>query len=153
VATDEEIAWAAGLFEGEGSITVSSGTPRLQMKLSDAPVLVRFAEVVSVGKIYGPYGPYRRSFPTSLQKLPFWMWVCEREAAQVVAAFAPWLGRRRLDRARELGLLGPTVFPWNRIGQRQREDHARAPGTRLELECPLHPRGELARDGEPEAAP
>jgi hypothetical protein len=84
---------------------VSGGIPRLQMKLSDAPVLVRFAEVVAVGKIYGPYGPYRQSFPTSLQKLPFWMWVCERDAAQVIAAFMPWLSRRRLDRAHELGLI------------------------------------------------
>lgn len=51
-----EIAWAAGLFEGEGSFDHSAGNahrPRATMSLTDQDVLERFMRAVGVGTI-GP---------------------------------------------------------------------------------------------------
>lgn len=67
-----EMAWAAGLFEGEGSI----GAKRLQLKMISEESVRRFGAVIGVGKVYGPYGPY----PSQLGKKPYWMWVAQYPA-------------------------------------------------------------------------
>jgi hypothetical protein len=58
--TKIELAWAAGLFEGEGSVSLmlkASGRPSIQLCLTttDRDVIDRFALIVGAGKIYGPY--------------------------------------------------------------------------------------------------
>jgi hypothetical protein len=104
-ARREEIAWAAGLFEGEGCITQSSGQSVLRLNSTDLDVLERFHAAVGRGEIYGPY----ENRPSRFRRKPFWVWVCPRsDAVDVIAELGPWLGSRRLARARELG-----VFPWN----------------------------------------
>lgn len=54
-------AWAAGLFEGEGSITVlysaKARRPKVQLSITstDLDVLRRFRKVAGAGQVYGPY--------------------------------------------------------------------------------------------------
>jgi hypothetical protein len=62
VVNREELAWAAGLFDGEGYVGVRpvQGTARLflqvQMTQVDRRVLDRFqSAVMGLGKVYGPY--------------------------------------------------------------------------------------------------
>jgi hypothetical protein len=50
-----QIAWAAGLFEGEGTIVDSTGSVQLRVKMTDLDVLERLLDVFGVGDIYGPY--------------------------------------------------------------------------------------------------
>jgi hypothetical protein len=40
-----EIAWAAGLFEGEGTITQSGGRLYVRLKMTDESIVLRFAEI------------------------------------------------------------------------------------------------------------
>lgn len=63
-----ELAWAAGLFDGEGHISfryaVSNGTTlyrRMEIQITqiDTYVLERFARAVGYGKVYGPLGDAR----------------------------------------------------------------------------------------------
>src|SRR5207245_5183125 len=49
----EDIAWAAGLFEGEGSITQSGGRVRLSLKMTDEESVRRFAKIIQRGTVYG----------------------------------------------------------------------------------------------------
>ena len=62
----EDLAWAAGIFDGEGSTSTyvpkGSKTPRRQMAVSQGglpgqkpPILLRFKEIVGVGNVTGPY--------------------------------------------------------------------------------------------------
>jgi hypothetical protein len=75
------------------------------MKMTDECVVRRFAEVLGVGKVYGPYGPYGYDPPNRLQKKPAWMWICEGQAAgEVVEVLRP-CSHRRLALARNVGLL------------------------------------------------
>jgi hypothetical protein len=68
--TREELAWAAGLFDGEGSITYGmnvhgirsragyKGTPRIHIQVGQSyspEVLHRFKTAVGVGYVTGPY--------------------------------------------------------------------------------------------------
>lgn len=69
----EELAWAAGFFDGEGSIyTAKMGkkagkhTIHLDIAQTDPEVLNRFYSAVSVGKVYGPYTPKTKN------SRPYW---------------------------------------------------------------------------------
>ena len=56
-----ELAWAAGLFDGEGSTSISGGQVRISIvQCGDPHVLHRFKSAVGPGIVYGPY---RRSLP------------------------------------------------------------------------------------------
>ena len=50
-----QIAWAAGLFEGEGTIVDSAGPVQLRVKMTDLDVPERLLDVFGVGEISGPY--------------------------------------------------------------------------------------------------
>ena len=98
----ENLAWAAGLFEGEGSFSLNRTGDNLRCQaavaMTDEDTVVRFRDILGVGKVYGPYGPYAGS------KKVFWRWhVYSAEHVQAVAAMLwPWLGDRRRTRATEV---------------------------------------------------
>ena len=52
-----QLAWAAGFFDGEGCFSLSKATmyPCVSITQHHPEVLVRFADAVGVGKLYGPY--------------------------------------------------------------------------------------------------
>lgn len=100
-----DIAWAAGLFEGEGTIgSYSSGrngagqsiTAHLRLGMTDRDVVERFAQVVGFGAIHvRPPG-------TNGHKAIFaWQAYGFEKAQALTAMFWPWLGERRRAKARE----------------------------------------------------
>jgi hypothetical protein len=92
----EEIAWAAGLFEGEGCITITGGQPYMRLNSTDEDTPRRFCEIVGAGKVYGPYSrpPPRKAV---------WIWVAYGiDAMLTVQLLAPWFGERRRARATEV---------------------------------------------------
>jgi hypothetical protein len=92
----EEIAWAAGVFEGEGCMTVSNGRPTMRLNSTDEDTPRRFFEIVGAGKVYGPYA---RAWP----RKAVWIWVAYGiDAMLTVQLLSPWFGRRRRARARDL---------------------------------------------------
>ena len=118
----DEIIWAAGLFEGEGSIVWTSvpnknkgkGSRYTRMQLSlhstDKDVVVRFANAVGVGSVQGPYRYPTKDVPN---RKPSWYWaVASHEPAQAaLAMFWPWLGLRRRAKAKEVLLLERAARP------------------------------------------
>lgn len=90
-----EIAWAAGLFEGEGCV-FCSGTHSAEMTLSmsDKDRVERFAEVMGFGTV-GHVNPAQDGWKD------MWKWRCEvRNLQQAVEMLWPWLGPRRQEQAR-----------------------------------------------------
>jgi hypothetical protein len=91
----EELAWAAGFFEGEGSITQSNGRPLLQVRNNDPAPLHRFRRAVQAGKVYGPY-----TTRTRMSRKPFWQWAATGcDGLDVLRMLSPWLSERRLGQA------------------------------------------------------
>lgn len=74
-AMETELAWAAGLFEGEGTVATCNGRRRLQVKMISESSVRRFHEAIGVGKMYGPYGPYK----SQLGSKPIYLWIAEKE--------------------------------------------------------------------------
>jgi LAGLIDADG-like domain len=105
-SNEERVAWAAGLFEGEGCVTNADGRVNLRVTNTDLDVLEQFAAFVGGGKVYGPY--VNSSKDGHRRKL-FFVWVCyEPEAGRIFRRLALFLSARRIRQGRELGL-----FPWN----------------------------------------
>lgn len=95
-----DIAWASGLFEGEGSF-LGGAYPRMQFKMVDEDVVRRFHAVVGVGRVNGPY-------QGSGNRQPYWEWRCGGDEAKALAeVMVPYLGTRRSQQARP-------VLDWQR---------------------------------------
>lgn len=78
---EEQVAWAAGLFEGEGCVTKAGGRVNLRVTSTDQDVLEQFAAFVGAGKVYGPY--VNTSKDGHRRKL-FFVWVCfEPDAGRI----------------------------------------------------------------------
>jgi hypothetical protein len=100
--TPAEIGWAAGLFEGEGSIcifeTKHNVLPqiRLAITMTDRDVLVEFCRVVECGRV-GPERRYGRE-----HHKPSYVWQIGNRAdvERILLAFLPWFRERRTAKAK-----------------------------------------------------
>jgi hypothetical protein len=85
------IAWAAGVYEGEGTTGLYGDPPkpRLQVLMRDRDVVEEIRSALG-GKVRGPC-------PQRGNRAPLWMWACETHAdiRDALEAMWPWLGERR----------------------------------------------------------
>jgi hypothetical protein len=105
-----DLAWAAGLFEGEGCISAGwdrrvglKGGPRsypiATIGMTDRDVIEHFLAVMRFGRIHSQSpGSTRR------ERKVMWYWKTRgfEEVQATVAMLWPWLGNRRRQRAREV---------------------------------------------------
>lgn len=92
--TEKEIAWSAGLFEGEGSIVVyRQQRVILKIDMTDRDVVERFYRVVG----FGSFAVLSRISNIKTQ----WRWAGSgARAIALLEAWIPLLGNRRRERAR-----------------------------------------------------
>ena len=105
MSKETDVAWAAGLFEGEGCITDDKKKyRRLQMNMTDEDVMKKFVRIVDYGNLKGPHLPRKRmeENPSGKRK-PFWYWgVGKRsEVLRILKMFIPYFGKRRSQKAIE----------------------------------------------------
>ena len=101
-----QMAWAAGLFEGEGSIQVpgkrsnrpGNRLPWLSMGSADKDMLDRFAALVG-GKVRGPYRGQGKNTPEHYRPMYHWQLMGIERIQLVLREFWPYLGERRRARA------------------------------------------------------
>lgn len=98
-----DIAWAAGLFEGEGCIFVARHRAipqaRLEMRITDKDVLERFVSIVDRGKIQSR--DYDQA-PNSVKRVYKWGVYDIESVRYILGLFAPYLGERRLKKSMEV---------------------------------------------------
>jgi hypothetical protein len=86
------IAWAGGLYCGEGSATASKGRyPQVTMGQKNREVLDLFCAAVGIGKVFGPYEQQGRC--------PMYVWrVTGRDRVRAVADLLwPWLSAEKRE--------------------------------------------------------
>lgn len=100
--TNEQIAWLAGLFEGEGCVIIRKNRYgvyyELTVKMTDEDVIRRIHEWFG-GRLRGPYGSKVLRYNGDLRK-PTWQWVIstKQEVLNISKALRPWMGTRRNER-------------------------------------------------------
>lgn len=106
MATESEIAWAAGLFEGEGSFTRSAKSfVLMSLRMTDRDVVEHFAQVVGIGNVYSvhdererkPLFSWQLGAQTEVKRITkmFWPWLHERRQEQYIKAFLGWWEYRK----------------------------------------------------------
>lgn len=103
--TEAALAWVAGLFEGEGCITINRNNtvPRgiATLGMTDQDVVFRFHKLLGIGHIY-----HRQRGVTAkgTPRKAAWHWrtSAAHDVADFLRAILPWLGKRRAARAREV---------------------------------------------------
>ncbi len=99
---NELIAWAAGLFEGEGCINIYQPKNQrypiagLSLAMTDEDLVLRFALAVGIEKI-------TESRPVPSNK-PIFTWKTRKrsEVDRILNLFLPYLGNRRRQKALEV---------------------------------------------------
>lgn len=100
--TTEEIAWAAGLFEGEGSFKFRAGQHSVGMMLgmSDEDCVRSFHRVVGVGavRVRNRNAP---SWKKHWKTQHIWEAQALADVKPLIEKFLPWLHSRRGEQARK----------------------------------------------------
>lgn len=107
VVFDTEVAWAAGLFEGEGSFGVrENGTVLLSLGSTDRDIIERFRDVIGTGRFSSQSAGKNRRKKT-LRRVDV-IRVCD--VLRIIDLFYPWLGVRRRARADQVvAILGERI--------------------------------------------
>lgn len=113
-----ELAWAAGLFDGEGTATVCGGRGRLALKMVDEEPVRRFHAAVGRGKVYGPYRNDAATRRDGSPRSPFFYWIAPGTVgADAAAVLWPWLSSpKRLSIERVFGAIWREIPDPGRAG-------------------------------------
>lgn len=116
MGTESQVAWAAGLFEGEGCIAFhsyklkdGSQRPRLVLKMTDEDVIRSFHEIVGHGTVRLDTWGHR----TRGEKVVYeWQAGSQKDVAAVLSLLTPWFHGRRRAKAEEAlaALLPPAIL-------------------------------------------
>jgi hypothetical protein len=93
----EELAWAAGFFDGEGNTGSAWSSPiHVQVSNTDLRLLQRFWAALGVGRISGPYTLKNRP-----QNRPHWHWAATsfEDAQAAIALLWVWLSESKRKQA------------------------------------------------------
>jgi hypothetical protein len=103
----ERLAWAGGLYDGEGSTSLSRHrtneghfSPEVAVTQSGAAcpqVLERFRDIIGRGRIYGPYTQEGATLPVFR-----WKAAAHGDVEHSLYLLAPWVGSVKRDQARRV---------------------------------------------------
>jgi hypothetical protein len=100
---EADVAWAAGLFEGEGFLSVyqrkygAKIQPQIGLGMTDRDVVDRFMRIVGCGAIY-----IAKPGTGGHKQCHCWRLYEAEKVREVVALFLPYFGERRRAKAEEL---------------------------------------------------
>lgn len=101
--TGINLAWASGIIEGEGTISLikvkdrkNSYSPRITVTMTDKDIIKRLFDIFKVGTIRGPI--------KNKNHKDLWSWSVQNQSGcfNVLIEIMPYLGDRRLTKAKEL---------------------------------------------------
>lgn len=96
-----DIAWLAGILEGEGCFKIQSsggykGSIAIALQMTDKDIVDRVANLLN-SPVWGPHGPYGKSKLQTYQTIIF-----GKKAASWMMTLFPFLGNRRQNKIIEL---------------------------------------------------
>jgi hypothetical protein len=98
-----EVAWLAGLFEGEGSIAIAkNGGTRLSIRMCDRDIIDRVNALFPATTIQVVVPKPAKGYSNQPQTQYAWRISNPETVREILTLILPWLGERRSQRAREV---------------------------------------------------
>lgn len=100
--SEKEIAWMAGLFEGEGCVTInphyrnSNPYVRVSLGMTDADVVEKFHRILGLGAV-----DYNKCRPNRTKPMIYWRLGKREEIRVFLEVIAPEMGIRRSAKIEE----------------------------------------------------
>ena len=94
--TDAQVAWMAGVIEGEGTFGYRDRRPRISVEMTDRDVLDRLHNWTGIGHIYS------RKREENWKEIHAWVVTRRGDVAALASVIEPWLMARRGARLREV---------------------------------------------------
>jgi hypothetical protein len=93
-----DIAWMAGLFEGEGTIGISCRSIQLRVVMTDKDIIERFHKLAGCGKVRTADMDKPYSKPHYKQQ---YAWYCAKreDTTRLLMDMLPYFGERRAKKA------------------------------------------------------
>ena len=98
---EQQLAWAAGFFEGEGCIKKDKCYQVLSINNTDKDVMERFISIVGYGNLNGPYKSGGKSHKPHYKLCWYWQVGKKSEVRRILLLFMRYFGKRRTQRAYE----------------------------------------------------
>jgi hypothetical protein len=99
----QQLAWFAGLFEGEGNIAIAkNGGTRLTIRMTDRDIIERVAELFPVQSIQVVVPKPARAGYSQPKTQYAWRVSDPARVREILQLILPWLGQRRSAAAREV---------------------------------------------------
>lgn len=135
----EELAWAAGFFDGEGNVHYhKTGNVEITIGQIDKEVLQRFMSSVGVGYVYGPYIPKNKNWnPVYYYKVSGWV-----KCQHVMAVLWSWLSTIKKEQFRSTV---PSAKPKKKRWEICRDSGHAIAGNGRSVRCNTCRRSALAR--------
>lgn len=101
----EQVAWLAGLLDGEGSFLVRKNTGCIKIEMTDKDVLLRLQEIIGVGNV----SKTRKRISHYKQS---WTWNTGRKntVQQLIILVYPWLSARRKQQIQRIKFVQEATF-------------------------------------------
>lgn len=101
IMTEAQIAWVAGIIEGEGCFSVSNKSPKswwISVRVTDLDIIKRLQAYTGIGSTNQDKSTYY------IGKKPVYSWIVTKKVQRVWLAnlIMPWLGERRSKRLKQL---------------------------------------------------
>jgi hypothetical protein len=102
--TDTQIAWFAGLFEGEGSLHIEkNGNTKLSLSSTDPDIIEKCKELFPKCQNVKPQQPKPVRDSYNIPKIKYtWRVSHPDEVRRIINLILPWLGQRRTAKALQL---------------------------------------------------
>lgn len=124
-----DVAWAAGLFEGEGCWCVTHPSPtqtqmQVRLAMTDRDVVERFATVMGCGTVRTRDHDAHQA--KGWKPLHEWYVYEAAKVREVIALLAPHMGTRRRAKAEEVLAAGAGILPYGTKRTHCRKGHTYA---------------------------
>lgn len=101
-----DIAWLAGLLEGEGSFMLKTkrsynGTISISLQMTDKDIVERCATILKT-KVYGPYTSKQKKKNGEVKKETYLLSIFGTSAASWMMTLYPFMGERRKQKIENL---------------------------------------------------
>lgn len=112
--TNTEIAWLAGIIEGEGCFVLRNNGTRITLVMTDEDIIKKIHQITGLGTVHFYEKSQYKNGQAHHKDIWHWSVTFRDDVKLILESIYPYLGKRRRAKADELLAVISTMRPRNR---------------------------------------